>query len=373
MGIVDVPEISSLSPIETTNGKNHYEPSKPEKLAKKDKKPKSSEVVDIIDSEDESLRSIMMKVPGQKKQFNNIQVTEDKLKREKKLNKFDMQEKIYSGEDTIVKSTDKYIENHKKPHTFSNKIKKAKKSQPEIIESEGENINIALEAELLKVTESKLTKVNIENIEPQPATIIENHHIENTSRKEKLEKKIANNNNNNNNNNHQSTNCNNIKKKLLKGRKKRNRPKNMAYDSDSDFELNLHKKHKLMLNQGTTEAEELSDCHKSTAQVSDNETYKSDRKLNDQLSQRDLTDNLMADVGDGEAANRTKRISSEKLYYWSSSSSGSEADQDEDGRSFVEKLDEDKNELPQHGWIVGDSHKKLVKLLAHAKIKKKIN
>ena len=371
---VDVPEISSQIPIETTNGRNHFEHTKfLEKLikptcnVKRDKKNKLSEVVDFVDSEDESLSSIMIKeVSSQKKQSKPGKVAENRLKKEKNLNKIDATEKIDSEEDNLIQSAENISENHKKGPTYSKKIKKSKKNLPEMVESEEDSINIALETEMIKANENKMTKINIENIEPQPVTMTENHHIENVSRREKLDKKIT-----NNNNNHQSANCN-MKKKLLKGRKKRNRPKNMAYDSDSDFELNLHKKRKLLLNQGA-EAEELSDCHKSTAQLSDNETYKSDRKSIDQTSKRDLTDSLMADVGDGEAANRTKRISSEKLYYWSSSSSGSDAEQDEDGRSFIEKLDEDKNELPQHGWIVGDSHKKLVKLLAHAKIKKKIN
>lgn len=66
---------------------------------------------------------------------------------------------------------------------------------------------------------------------------------------------------------------------------------------------------------------------------------------------------------------RRKRIASEMLYYWSSSSDEefgriepSENDDDNDNNS--------ENHLEQHGWIVGDSHKKLVTLLAHAKGKK---
>lgn len=64
---------------------------------------------------------------------------------------------------------------------------------------------------------------------------------------------------------------------------------------------------------------------------------------------------------------RRKRIASEMLYYWSSSSSDEEF-----GRVKTQDNDEDDNtenhsEMEQHGWIVGDSHKKLVTLLAHAK------
>lgn len=71
---------------------------------------------------------------------------------------------------------------------------------------------------------------------------------------------------------------------------------------------------------------------------------------------------------DGKPMPRRKRIASEMLYYWSSSSDEEfgriEADSDN------EDEDNSENHLEQHGWIVGDSHKKLVTLLAHAKGKK---
>lgn len=71
---------------------------------------------------------------------------------------------------------------------------------------------------------------------------------------------------------------------------------------------------------------------------------------------------------DGKPMPRRKRIASEMLYYWSSSSD------EEFGRiepdSDNEDEDNSENHLEQHGWIVGDSHKKLVTLLAHAKGKK---
>lgn len=71
---------------------------------------------------------------------------------------------------------------------------------------------------------------------------------------------------------------------------------------------------------------------------------------------------------DGKPMPRRKRIASEMLYYWSSSSD------DEFGRIEADSENEDEdtseNHLEQHGWIVGDSHKKLVTLLAHAKGKK---
>lgn len=67
-----------------------------------------------------------------------------------------------------------------------------------------------------------------------------------------------------------------------------------------------------------------------------------------------------------KASARRKRIASDTLYYWSSSSD------DEFGRIEPSENDDDasENHLEQHGWIVGDSHKKLVTLLAHAKGKK---
>ncbi|XP_054727935.1 uncharacterized protein LOC129237299 [Anastrepha obliqua] len=66
---------------------------------------------------------------------------------------------------------------------------------------------------------------------------------------------------------------------------------------------------------------------------------------------------------------RRKRLASEKLYYWSSSSDedfgkiNSTCAQEFDGGEQYQK----------HGWIVGDSHKKLVTLLAIAKGNKKVD
>lgn len=68
-----------------------------------------------------------------------------------------------------------------------------------------------------------------------------------------------------------------------------------------------------------------------------------------------------------KSTTRRKRIASDMLYYWSSSSD------EEFGRiqpSDHDDEDNSENHLEQHGWIVGDSHKKLVTLLAHAKGKK---
>lgn len=67
--------------------------------------------------------------------------------------------------------------------------------------------------------------------------------------------------------------------------------------------------------------------------------------------------------GDPRPMARRKRIASEMLYYWSSSS-------DEEFGRIKPRENYDDDNLEQHGWIVGDSHKKLVTLLAHAKGKK---
>lgn len=66
---------------------------------------------------------------------------------------------------------------------------------------------------------------------------------------------------------------------------------------------------------------------------------------------------------------RRKRLASEKLYYWSSSS-------DEDFGKINSKCAQEFDggeQYQKHGWIVGDSHKKLVTLLAIAKGNKKVD
>ena len=69
------------------------------------------------------------------------------------------------------------------------------------------------------------------------------------------------------------------------------------------------------------------------------------------------------------AANRRKRPASDTLYYWSSSSEDESQDLIE-VKPIREEMDEDDNRPMQHGWIVGDSPKKLVTMLAQAKGKK---
>ncbi|XP_067635086.1 micronuclear linker histone polyprotein-like [Eurosta solidaginis] len=70
-----------------------------------------------------------------------------------------------------------------------------------------------------------------------------------------------------------------------------------------------------------------------------------------------------------QSSPRRKRLASERLYYWSSSS-------DEDfgkiNSSCAQEFDNGE-QYQKHGWIVGDSHKKLVTLLAIAKGNKKVD
>ncbi|XP_055840385.1 uncharacterized protein LOC129908111 [Episyrphus balteatus] len=68
---------------------------------------------------------------------------------------------------------------------------------------------------------------------------------------------------------------------------------------------------------------------------------------------------------------RRKRIASEMLYYWSSSSD-EEFGRIESPHDDEHHIEENEN-YQQHGWIVGDSHKKLVTLLAIAKGNKKVD
>lgn len=72
-------------------------------------------------------------------------------------------------------------------------------------------------------------------------------------------------------------------------------------------------------------------------------------------------------VADSLVATRKKRAASDTLYYWSSSS-------DDEFQDLIEvkpiREEDDEDRPMQHGWIVGDSPKKLVTMLAQAKGKK---
>lgn len=67
--------------------------------------------------------------------------------------------------------------------------------------------------------------------------------------------------------------------------------------------------------------------------------------------------------GVGVAIGRRKRAAVNQLYYWSSSSD------DEDLTSSIVPLEveADDERQEQHGWIVGDSHKRMITMLAMEK------
>lgn len=74
------------------------------------------------------------------------------------------------------------------------------------------------------------------------------------------------------------------------------------------------------------------------------------------------------DGGDSLVSSRQKRSASDTLYYWSSSSEDEFQDMIE--VKPIRDDPEDDDRPVQHGWIVGDSPKKLVTMLAQAKGKK---
>ena len=195
------------------------------------------------------------------------------------------------------------------------------------------------------------------------------------------------------------------KKKVQKHRKRpRNKVKNIAYDSDSDFELNLNRKSRAAAttpapfsessNSSSENDDEESDVtvtpkpiksqtiiHSRNSNANDMTIIKEPKLLPTDLKHvvtSTISSTFKAAIPEDildqsqTAPNRTKRHSSEKLYYWSSSSS--ESDQEQGDTADGDNEDSVMPHQPeQHGWIVGDSHKKLVTLLAHAKIKNKIN
>lgn len=189
------------------------------------------------------------------------------------------------------------------------------------------------------------------------------------------------------------------KKKAPKHRKRpRNKVKNIAYDSDSDFELNLNRKSKApstFSESSSSEADVNEDkddvvvapkaaksqvvqCASRSSNTNNMTMIKESKLLPNDLKHVVTTANFKAAIPEDiiessqSACNRTKRHSSEKLYYWSSSSSESDQEQGDtaDGDNEDSVMP---HQAEQHGWIVGDSHKKLVTLLAHAKIKNKIS
>lgn len=186
------------------------------------------------------------------------------------------------------------------------------------------------------------------------------------------------------------------RKKTQKHRKRpRNKIKNIAYDSDSDFELNLTKKARSVAFSDTFSEDEEESTPKpsSKSQITESSAHcsvinemtmtKESKLLPNDLKEviQPITSHKAAipeDISDASSfnpCNRTKRHSSEKLYYWSSSTSDSDDEQEQGDTADGDKEDSMMPQQPEqlHGWIVGDSHKKLVTLLAHAKIKNKIN
>lgn len=190
------------------------------------------------------------------------------------------------------------------------------------------------------------------------------------------------------------------RRKNFKHRKKpRNKIKNIAYDSDSDFELNLKRKQKssVLSDISGSEQEDIKDelnCKNAKhIKTTVNEerhpilndlnvvvpttatSPKSPIVINYQKHNLEASTAIPQIIEQERICNRTKRHSSEKLYYWSSSSESSDDIEQGDipERGGIEDAAMIAQQPEQHGWIVGDSHKKLVTLLAHAKIKNKIN
>ncbi|CAG9854086.1 unnamed protein product [Phyllotreta striolata] len=83
-------------------------------------------------------------------------------------------------------------------------------------------------------------------------------------------------------------------------------------------------------------------------------------------NKKKTVDNQTAEANN---SNRRKRAAVNPLYHWSSSSEDEASDLIE-VKPLREGLEEDEDRPVQHGWIVGDSPKKLVTMLAQAKGKK---
>ncbi|KAG5894569.1 hypothetical protein JTB14_021551 [Gonioctena quinquepunctata] len=74
-------------------------------------------------------------------------------------------------------------------------------------------------------------------------------------------------------------------------------------------------------------------------------------------------------ASDSAASNRRKRAAANPLYHWSSSSEDEASDLIE-VKPLRDEIEDDEDRPVQHGWIVGESPKKLVMMLAQAKGKK---
>lgn len=92
------------------------------------------------------------------------------------------------------------------------------------------------------------------------------------------------------------------------------------------------------------------------------------RKLSSEKKPKSITPNTEK-TSDSMISNRRKRAAVNPLYHWSSSSEDESQDLIE-VKPLRDELEDDEDRPVQHGWIVGDSPKKLVTMLAQAKGKK---
>ena len=247
-----------------------------------------------------------------------------------------------------------------------------------------------------KYLQIEKTKVNLENIEPKTKPLVVKK--QECEKLVKVSKKISA--NSNNNIHHHAPN----KKKHRK--RPRNKIKNIAYDSDSDFELNLNKKSRAQTFSDSFSEEddddqeldsEIKNIKASVASKSSNVnemTMKKDPKPKISLNDLNKGESSIASTSKHvekpctskdllvskksspkDSCKRKQRNSAEQLYFWPSSDSETDEqvdtdEQGDDGTVVPDNDEEDENLLPQHGWIVGDSHKKVVALLVHAKSNK---
>lgn len=279
------------------------------------------------------------------------------------------------------------------------------RATPKVIE---EHVNEFKEDKMADVTNEiqrkylqiEKAKVNLENIEPKTKPLVVKK--QDCEKLVKVSKKIS---ANSNNNNHHHAPAAPNKKKHRK--RPRNKIKNIAYDSDSDFELNLKKKQRAQTfdDSFSEEDDEDQEFDNEIKNVKTTVASKS-TNVNDMLMKKDPKPKLtLNDLNNGDSSipstskhvekpctskgslglkksspkdgssKRKQRNSAEQLYFWPSSDSETDEqvdtdEQGDDGTVVPDGDEEDENLLPQHGWIVGDSHKKVVALLVHAKSNK---
>lgn len=167
--------------------------------------------------------------------------------------------------------------------------------------------------------------------------------------------------------------------------------KMVADDSESDFEAELNRRSKTaaqirnrrktisgkLENDAGSSSSNATATTAATKRVSGGSKSKSDKSdaRNSSSTKTNKTSEAQQLKADNPAQTRPqarrKRIASEMLYYWSSSSD-EEFGRIESPHDDEHHIDESEN-YQQHGWIVGDSHKKLVTLLAIAKGNKKVD